>query len=80
MLRSSLFLTESSGLTLSLEKDKDVANLDGALDVTDDGAAGVVEDNTDLSDSTAGASAAEDLFDSAELGLVSNSGRHFLWS
>ena len=77
MLRSSLFLTESSGLTLSLEKDKDVANLDGALNVTDDGAAGVVEGNTDLSDSTAGASAAEDLVDSAELGLVSNSGRHF---
>ena len=71
-------LTESPGLTLSLEKDKDVTDSDGALDVTDDGTAGVVEDDTDLGDSTTGASAAKDLVDGAELGLVSNCRGHFV--
>ena len=75
-LRLLIFLAESSGLTLSLEQNKDVANSDGALDVTDDGTLVVHELDADLSDSTTGASAAEDLDDGAKLGLVSSSRRH----
>lgn len=71
-------LTESSGLTLSLEKDEDIANSDGALDVTDDGTLGVHELDADLGYSTTGASAADDLGDGAKLGLVSNCRGHFV--
>ena len=72
----SLALTESPGLTLGFEKNKDIANLDGALDVTDNGTLVVHELDADLCDGTTGASAAENLDDSSELGLISRSRRH----
>lgn len=54
-------LSESSGLTLGLEEGKDVVSLDGALDVADDGSAGLVHElDADLDDTTARASTAED--------------------
>lgn len=55
-------LSESSGLTLGLEKSEDVVNLDGALDVADDRSSGLVHEfDTDLDDTTARAGAAENL-------------------
>lgn len=55
-------LSESSGLTLGLEEGKDVVDLDGALDVADDRATGLVHElDTDLDDTTARAGAAENL-------------------
>lgn len=55
-------LSESSGLTLRLEKRKDVVSLNGALDVADDRSARLVHElNADLDDTTARAGTAEDL-------------------
>ena len=48
--------------TFGLEKSEDVVLADGALDVADDGARGVVDEfDADLCDTTTRASAAEDL-------------------
>ena len=58
----ALLLAQTSSLTLRLHQNQDVSLTDGALDVTDDGAAGVVEElDADLSDTSTRASPAEDL-------------------
>lgn len=63
-------LAEAAGLALCLQQGQDVAFSDRALDIADDGAAGVVHElHTDLGDTTSGASAAEDFGDLAELWL-----------
>lgn len=55
-------LSESAGLTLGLEEGEDVVLLDGALDVADDGSAGLVHElDAHLDDTTARAGTAEDL-------------------
>ena len=60
--RGQASLSESSGLTLGFEEGKNVIDLDGALDVADDGSAGLVHElDADLDDSTARAGTAEDL-------------------
>lgn len=63
-----LLLTETTGLTLSLHKGQDVALTDGADDVADDRAVGLVEElNADLGALTTRASAAENLLDFSKL-------------
>jgi hypothetical protein len=53
------FLPETAGLALRLKKSKGVTSADGALNVTNDGAIGVVEElNADLSNITTVTSAA----------------------
>lgn len=61
-------LPEAPGLALRLEKCEKVALADGALDVTDDGAVGVVEElDADLRDTAARSRATDDLRHLAEL-------------
>eukprot|EP00002_Diphylleia_rotans_P034467 TRINITY_DN7409_c0_g1_i2.p1 TRINITY_DN7409_c0_g1~~TRINITY_DN7409_c0_g1_i2.p1 ORF type:complete len:123 (-),score=18.86 TRINITY_DN7409_c0_g1_i2:55-423(-) len=63
-------LSEASGFALGLEEGEDISLADGALDVADDGAVGVVEEvDADLGDATTGAGAAEALCDAGELDL-----------
>ena len=58
----SLITDNSPSLTLTLQESQDVLLADGALHVTDDRPAGVVHElNTDLRDTTTGASAPKDL-------------------
>jgi hypothetical protein len=60
--QSKTCLTEAASLTLRFEEAENVVFTDGSLDVTDDGARSVVHEfNADLSDTTTGASAAENL-------------------
>ncbi|GMT19488.1 hypothetical protein PFISCL1PPCAC_10785, partial [Pristionchus fissidentatus] len=72
--KSPLFrLSETTGLTLSLEKVQDVSLTDGALQVADDGTgSGVIDElDADLSTLSLRSSAAEDLGHLSELdGLV----------
>lgn len=69
-------LPEAPGFALRLEEGEKVTLADGPLDVTDDGAVGVVEElDADLCNSTARAGAADDLGDFAELdGLILQGG------
>lgn len=61
-------LTETASLTLRLHETEDVVLTDGALDVTDDATALVVDElNANLGDTTAGAGAAENLGNLSEL-------------
>lgn len=61
-------LTEAAGLTLRLHETEDVILTDGALDVTDNRTALVVDElDANLSDTTARTSAAENLGDLSEL-------------
>lgn len=62
---------KTPGLTLGLHQNQNIVLADGALDVADDGARGVLEElHANLGDTTARASAAEDLGDLGKLGLV----------
>src|SRR4051812_4433562 len=62
---------ETPGLTLGLHQNKNIVLADGALDVTDDRARGVLEElHANLGDTTTRAGAAEDLGNLGELGLV----------
>lgn len=55
-------LTQSSGLTLRLHQAQDVVLSDWALDVSDDGSGGVLQElNSDLGDTTSGAGSAQNL-------------------
>ena len=55
-------MRHAPSLTLTLEESEDVLLPDGSLDVTDDGAGGVVHElDTNLSDTTTGASPSENL-------------------
>jgi hypothetical protein len=61
-IQEQICLTETASFTFGFEKAENVVLTDGALDVTDDGARSVIHEfNTDLSDTTTGASTAEDL-------------------
>lgn len=61
-------LSESSGLTLGLHEAENVVLADGALDVTDDGTGGVVDElNTDLSHTSSGAGSSKNLDDLSKL-------------
>jgi hypothetical protein len=61
-------LTKAASLTLRLEQAEDIVLADRALDVANDGARGVIHEfDTDLSDTTTGASAAEYFGDLCEL-------------
>lgn len=63
-------LSETACFAFSLEQSQNVALLDGALNVTDDAAGGIVDElHANLCDTTTRAGAAEDLCDAAELGL-----------
>lgn len=69
-------LPEASSLAFGLEKCEKIALTDGALDITDDGAVGIVEElDADLCDSTTGAGAADDLGNLAELDWLILRGR-----
>lgn len=60
-------LPKTAGLTLGLHESKNVTSADGALDVADDGTVVVVQElDADLGDTTAAASAAEDLNDTGQ--------------
>lgn len=57
-------------LTLTLQESQNVVGPYGALHVTDDAAAGVVQElNSDLGDTSTRASAAEDLAETSQTGL-----------
>jgi len=61
-------LTESSRFTLRLEQAEDVVFADRALDVANDRAGSVVHElDTNLGNTTTGASAAENFYDLCEL-------------
>lgn len=61
-------LSEAPGLALGLEQCEEVALADGAFDVTDDGAVGVVEKlDAHLGDTTAAACAADNFGNLSEL-------------
>ena len=67
--RDNTRLAQAARLALRLEEGKDIVLADGALDVADDATRGVVHElNTDLDNTTARASAAENL---GHLSLVS---------
>jgi len=60
-------LSQSAGLTLRLEEAQDVVLTDWALDVTDDGTGGLVNElDTDLGNTTTGTGATENLLDLSE--------------
>lgn len=62
MLQKNACLTEAASLTFRFEKAENVVFTDRSLDVTDDGARSVVHEfNADLSNTTTGASTAENL-------------------
>ena len=69
-------LTHTAGFTFSFHKSEDVTFTAGTLNVTDDGTASIAgagfagDADTDLSDVTTGASAAEDGDDLTESGLI----------
>ncbi len=57
-------LAQSSGLTLGLHEAQDVVLSDWALDVSDNGSGGVLNElDSDLGDTTSGAGSAQDLND-----------------
>lgn len=61
-------LAEAASLTLGLHEAENVVLANGTFDVTDDRTGFVVDElNTDLGDTTTGASAAEDLGNLSEL-------------
>jgi hypothetical protein len=61
-------LSQSAGLTLRLHEAEDIVLTDGTLDVSDDRTGLVVNElNADLSDTTTGTGAAENLDDLGQL-------------
>jgi hypothetical protein len=68
-------LGHAPSLTLALEESEDVLLPDGSLDVTNDGAGGVVHElDTDLGDTTTGTSPSENLPNVQNLATTSFSG------
>jgi hypothetical protein len=64
----SCCLTETTSFTFGFQKAENIVFTYGTLDVTDDATVGVIHEfNTDLSNATARASAAENLDHSSEL-------------
>jgi hypothetical protein len=61
-------LSETAGLTLRLHEAENVVLADGALDISDNASAGIVEElNANLGDATSGTCSAQDLDDSGKL-------------
>lgn len=60
-------LTEAPGFTLRLQQVKDVAFTDGTTDIAEDQTLGIQEFNLNLDDSTARATAADDLGNTSQL-------------
>ena len=62
-----MFLTQSSSFTLRLHQGQDVVLSDWALDVSDNGSGGVIQElNSDLGDTTTGTGSTENLLNSSK--------------